>query len=337
MLAERIARFVDAALAGGRSEPFGTLALDVHRWQVAGTRCSPRCVDGPRPLDRDPRGPGRPVPPSSRGVRTAGDFRSPRQTGPRGRWCSGPRATTSGRRGEHHLRSTALYDRGADRWARRCVPGIPPDRPRCSRTPRSPRTRRCPTWSRRSGRRTGHLARSRGLVDADGFARRRAARAAAVRRRRPGSRWPIGSTGDRPRSRRLGADGHRRVQGAPGRAGRAARSGPRARGAAAGAVGDRVRDDRAVVAALGNAGAALPRPAVAARWSRSIRRAAARSPRGNGASCGSTTCATSTARSRSRPWTRGGYRRRQHRVGWPVTWAEARGCSLTVEEAWAPG
>jgi hypothetical protein len=34
--------------------------------------------------------------------------------------------TTSGLRGEHHLRSTALYDLGAVAWARRCVPQLPP-------------------------------------------------------------------------------------------------------------------------------------------------------------------------------------------------------------------
>ncbi|MEQ1566842.1 MAG: hypothetical protein ABMA64_14465 [Myxococcota bacterium] len=116
-LAERIAAFVDAALGGAPHEPFDGLALAVHRWQREHDRVLAALTEGepagwrdipavPVSLFRDlPVGTFR-VTPGAPGVvfRTSG--------------------TTTGGRGEHHLRSTALYDRGAIGWAARSVPGL---------------------------------------------------------------------------------------------------------------------------------------------------------------------------------------------------------------------
>ncbi|MCA9492278.1 MAG: acyl-protein synthetase, partial [Myxococcales bacterium] len=111
VLADRVAAWVIGSLAGHAPEPFDALAADLHRWQVAHDPVLASLVeeDGRIPavpvgLFRDP------------GVGTAGAdapivFRT-----------SG---TTDARRGEHRLRSTALYDLGAVRWARRCVPHLP--------------------------------------------------------------------------------------------------------------------------------------------------------------------------------------------------------------------
>lgn len=116
VLARRIARFVEDALAHRVPETFESLALDIHRWQVTRDPVLAALVEGPvtqwseipavpvalfaqLPIGACPRNEATVV------FRTSG--------------------TTSGLRGEHHLRSTALYDRGALGWARRCVPGLP--------------------------------------------------------------------------------------------------------------------------------------------------------------------------------------------------------------------
>ncbi|MEQ1508418.1 MAG: acyl-protein synthetase [Myxococcota bacterium] len=115
-LARRILAFVDRAAVGAPPEPFEALALDIHRWQVAHDRVVASLVDRPvtdwTEIPAVPVGVFKDLP-----VGTVGD-REPqvvfRTSG-----------TTSGRRGEHRMRATALYDHNAVRWADRCVPGRP--------------------------------------------------------------------------------------------------------------------------------------------------------------------------------------------------------------------
>ncbi|MCB9685233.1 MAG: acyl-protein synthetase [Alphaproteobacteria bacterium] len=110
-LADRIAAFVEASLAGRATETFDALAGAIHRWQVAHDPVLAALVE------EDGRIPAVPV----------GLFRDPGVGTLRGEApvvfrTSG---TTEARRGEHRLRSTALYDLGAVAWARRCVPHLP--------------------------------------------------------------------------------------------------------------------------------------------------------------------------------------------------------------------
>ena len=116
VLARRIARFVDDALEGRVPEPFDELALDIHRWQVPRDPVLGALVEGP--VSRWSEIPAVPV---------ALFAQLPVGACPRDEATVVFRTsgTTTGLRGEHHLRSTALYDRGAARWARRCVPGMP--------------------------------------------------------------------------------------------------------------------------------------------------------------------------------------------------------------------
>lgn len=115
-LASRILRFIDSSLAGAPSEPFEALALDIHRWQasqdpvLAALASAPirRWTDIPAvpvALFKDlPVGTVAPRDPPFV-FRTSG--------------------TTGGGRGEHRLRSTALYDAGSLAWARRVLPVLP--------------------------------------------------------------------------------------------------------------------------------------------------------------------------------------------------------------------
>lgn len=110
-LADRIGAFVSGSLDGRAPEPFDALAGDIHRWQVAQDPVLAALVE------EEGRIPAVPV----------GLFRDPgvgtvRGDAPVVFRTSG---TTDARRGEHRLRSTALYDLGAVRWARRCVPHLP--------------------------------------------------------------------------------------------------------------------------------------------------------------------------------------------------------------------
>jgi len=115
-LAARIAAFIDGSLAGAPPEPFERLALALHthqadhcRVRAALTDSAPTCITEipavPVGLFRDLRvGTIAPDEPH-RTFLTSG--------------------TTTARRGAHHLRSTSLYDHGAVRWARRCLPAWP--------------------------------------------------------------------------------------------------------------------------------------------------------------------------------------------------------------------
>lgn len=117
-LARRVLAFVDGSLAGAPPEPFETLALDIHRWQVANDPVLAALVEGP--VDRVEHIPAVPV--ALFRELPVGTVR-PGQEGALFR-TSG---TTDARRGEHRLLDTALYDHGAVAWAERCVPGAPRD------------------------------------------------------------------------------------------------------------------------------------------------------------------------------------------------------------------
>ncbi len=117
-LSLRVLAFMDRSLKSAAHEDFDALALEIHRWQrerdpvlAALTEAEPRCLAEipavPVGLFKDlPVGT---VPPREAFVvfRTSG--------------------TTGGGRGEHRLRNSMLYDHGAFAWAQVCVPGAPAD------------------------------------------------------------------------------------------------------------------------------------------------------------------------------------------------------------------
>lgn len=116
-LADRILAFVDGSLHGTPPEPFQTLALDVHAWQA--TLCPVRAslIEGPVHAVQDipaiPVGLFKDLPVGTVGPEAAGaTFRT-----------SG---TTGGGRGAHRMRSSALYDHGALAWARVQLGDLPP-------------------------------------------------------------------------------------------------------------------------------------------------------------------------------------------------------------------
>lgn len=115
-LRARIQTWMDGALDGQPPETFSDLALAIHAWQHAHDPLLQHrlpqpaiTLDGipPIPVDAFKQLPIGTVDPSRPHVvfRTSG--------------------TTSGARGEHRLHDTALYDHGALRWADRCVPHRP--------------------------------------------------------------------------------------------------------------------------------------------------------------------------------------------------------------------
>lgn len=116
-LAARIHAFVDGSLAGAPPEPFGTLAVEVARWQASHAPVLAALGGTPHALEEIPAVPVelfKRLP-----VGTVRDEHAPvvfRTSG-----------TTGSGRGEHRLRDTALYDHGALAWARRCVPELPLD------------------------------------------------------------------------------------------------------------------------------------------------------------------------------------------------------------------
>lgn len=115
-LRDRIARFVAAALAPLPHEPFETLALDLHRWQS--THDPVLEALGPSNVTHWTQIPAVPV-----GLFKELPVGTVRRDEPAVVFRTS--GTTGGGRGEHRMRSTALYDFGAVAWARRCVPGMP--------------------------------------------------------------------------------------------------------------------------------------------------------------------------------------------------------------------
>jgi hypothetical protein len=115
-LSDRIATFIDAALGTGPTEDFEALALDIHRWQAKRDPVVRSLVD--QPVTRWEHIPAVPVALFKDlpvGTVNPGD---------EGRVFLTSGTTGSGR-GVHRLRSTALYDRGALGWMRACIPGPP--------------------------------------------------------------------------------------------------------------------------------------------------------------------------------------------------------------------
>lgn len=116
LLADRIAAFIDRSLAGAPHEPLDALMLDVHRWQRSIDPVIAALTDGePAAIAEIPA-----VPVGLFKDLPVGTVR-PDETGATFR-TSG---TTGGGRGEHRLRSTALYDRGALGWARAAIGPFP--------------------------------------------------------------------------------------------------------------------------------------------------------------------------------------------------------------------
>ena len=115
-LADRVSIFIDDSLAGRTTEDFGTLALAIHRWQAARDPVVASLIDEPVAQWQDiPAVPVALFKDLPVGTVNPGDeghiFRT-----------SG---TTGSGRGVHRLRSTALYDRGSVAWMRACVPAPP--------------------------------------------------------------------------------------------------------------------------------------------------------------------------------------------------------------------
>ena len=117
-LAERIRRFIQHSLDGtSPTESFETLALDLHRWQAAHDPVVHSLREGS--ITEWTHIPAVPVDLfKALPVGTLRQDESPAATF----LTSG---TTGAGRGAHRMRSTALYDLAALGWADRCVPGRP--------------------------------------------------------------------------------------------------------------------------------------------------------------------------------------------------------------------
>ena len=115
-LAERIAHFIDSALSGSDTEDFGALALDIHAWQVARDPVVASLQSAPATSWSEI-----PAVPVSLFKRLPVGTVNPG----RERYLFRTSGTTGAGQGVHRLRSTALYDRGALGWMRACIPGAP--------------------------------------------------------------------------------------------------------------------------------------------------------------------------------------------------------------------
>lgn len=116
-LAHRVRAFIDAQLAGTASEPFGDLALAIHAWQHAHSPVI--AALGPRAEH------WRAIPAVPVGLYKDLPVGTLTEDEPHHAFMTS--GTTGGGRGVHRVRSTALYDHGALSWARRCLPAHPAD------------------------------------------------------------------------------------------------------------------------------------------------------------------------------------------------------------------
>lgn len=106
---------VEAFILGQSDEVFGILALDLHEWQRSHSQVTAALSAGEIATWREL--PAVPV-----------DLfkRVPVGTVPEGQGVAfATSGTTQGRRGVHRTWDTSLYDLGALRWARACVPQLP--------------------------------------------------------------------------------------------------------------------------------------------------------------------------------------------------------------------
>ncbi|MCO4743950.1 MAG: hypothetical protein KC912_04120 [Proteobacteria bacterium] len=114
-LADRIAQFIDSSLEGTPSEDFESIALDMHAWQSLSDpllrALSPKLATEWRAIPAVPVALFKHL-----HVGTATDGPVFRTSG-----------TTGGGRGEHHMRSAALYNQGSLAWASHCLQATPAD------------------------------------------------------------------------------------------------------------------------------------------------------------------------------------------------------------------
>ncbi|MBX2803614.1 MAG: hypothetical protein KTR31_38405 [Myxococcales bacterium] len=116
-LATRIRTFVDGSLAGRPSERFEELALAVHAYQVPRDPVVASLLEGPVRTWTD-------VPAVPVDLFKELPVGTLQQEEPAVVFLTS--GTTRTGRGAHRLRSTDLYDPSSLAWARRCVPGMPP-------------------------------------------------------------------------------------------------------------------------------------------------------------------------------------------------------------------
>ncbi|MBN2798687.1 MAG: acyl-protein synthetase [Deltaproteobacteria bacterium] len=161
-LAERVRAFVHSSLTGAPSEPFWDLALDLHRWQADNDPVLASLVEGEVrgwrdipavPVDLFKTFPVGTVPPGEEAVafQTSG--------------------TTGSGRGTHRLRGTSLYNLGALTWAEAVVPDAPRDVVALladpAESPESSLSHMVALFPRDGGRVTWHLRD--GALDRDGI------------------------------------------------------------------------------------------------------------------------------------------------------------------------
>ncbi|MCB9681443.1 MAG: acyl-protein synthetase [Alphaproteobacteria bacterium] len=117
-LVARVHAFLDGSLRGAPPEPFDTLAVAISRWQVDHDPVLAALAEDPVDAFADvpavPVGLFKQLP-----VGTVKDDPAP--------VCFRTSGTTGSGRGVHRLRDTALYDHGAVAWARRMVPDLSAD------------------------------------------------------------------------------------------------------------------------------------------------------------------------------------------------------------------
>lgn len=115
-LVERVLRWMDGALVGSPPEPFDALALALHRFQHAHDPLLQRLITEPaRSVDDVPA-----IPVDSFKQLDVGTVSSDEAA-----VVFRTSGTTQGARGVHRLRDTRTYDHGAQAWVRRCVPDRP--------------------------------------------------------------------------------------------------------------------------------------------------------------------------------------------------------------------
>lgn len=115
-LATRVRAFMDSSLTGAPSEPFAALALDIHAWQRARDPVVHSLITTPvTSWQQIPAVPVTLFKELPVGTLTQGEPHHRFQTS----------GTTGSGRGVHRLRDTELYDHGSLLWARHCVPDAP--------------------------------------------------------------------------------------------------------------------------------------------------------------------------------------------------------------------
>lgn len=118
-LVARVLAWMDGALRGVPPEPFDDVARAIHTWQRAHDPLIARLAPEPPTSWHD-----LPAIPVDAFKQLAVGTVTPDTPGHVAFRTSG---TTAGVQGVHRLRDTRVYDHGAQAWARRCVPDLPHD------------------------------------------------------------------------------------------------------------------------------------------------------------------------------------------------------------------